>query len=437
MASASVETPDGSQYTVPLWIAGEEIRTGTSFDVINPVTQKVTWVSCGAKKAEATQAVEAAHAAFPSWSRTKPHQRRDIITRVADLLEKRAEEVGGYLQNETGAGDFWLNFNVSLSSEMLRDVAGRISSIAGVIPTCAQEGMHALVYKEPYGVILGIAPWNAPFILGFRAVACALAAGNTVVLKASERSPRCFWAIGSIFNEAGLPPGALNVVAHRQEDAPEIVEAMVAHPMVKKINFTGSTSVGRTIAAAAGKHLKPVLMELGGKASSLVLEDADLELAAHWNAVGAFLHSGQICMSTERIVVHQRIAGQFITLLKAAIEEIHGQSSGPAPTVVAIANLQKTKSLVDSALASGATLLTGSAEFETPTSMRPVVVQNVTREMDLYYTESFGPSVSLIVVKSEEEAVEVANDTEYGLTAAVFTRDLATGLRVARQIESG
>jgi acyl-CoA reductase-like NAD-dependent aldehyde dehydrogenase len=159
MASVSVKTPDSSQYAVPLWIAGEEIHTGTSFDVVNPVTSKVTWVSCGAKKAEATRAVEAAQAAFPTWSRTKPHQRRDVITRAADILDKRAEEVGGYLRDETGAGNFWLNFNVTLSSEMLRDVAGRITSIAGVIPTCAQEGMHALVYKEPYGVILGIAPW--------------------------------------------------------------------------------------------------------------------------------------------------------------------------------------------------------------------------------------------------------------------------------------
>ena len=142
-------------------------------------------------------------------------------------------------------------------------------------------------------------------------------------------------------------------------------------------------------------------------------------------------------MSTERIVVHQRIAGEFTTLLKTTIEEMHGQGSGPAPTVVAVTNLQKTKLLVDSALASGATLLTGSAKLESPTSMRPVVVQNVTKEMDLYYTESFGPSVSLIVVNSEKEAIAVANDTEYGLSAAVFTRDLSTGLRVARQIESG
>ncbi|KAH0551610.1 hypothetical protein GP486_007171 [Trichoglossum hirsutum] len=161
MASTGAETPgDGPQYTVPLWIAGAEVQTGTQFDVINPRTHNAAWRSCGAQKEDAIRAVEAAEAAFPAWSRTKPRQRRDILMRAADILDRRAEELGGYMQKETGSAEFWsTGFNIPTSSEMLRDIAGRISSITGIIPACAEEGMHALVYREPYGVVLGIVPW--------------------------------------------------------------------------------------------------------------------------------------------------------------------------------------------------------------------------------------------------------------------------------------
>jgi acyl-CoA reductase-like NAD-dependent aldehyde dehydrogenase len=160
MASTGVETSGGLQHTVPLWIAGNEVQTGIEFDVINPLTHNAAWKSCGAQKADAIQAVDAAQAAFSAWSRTKPRQRRDILMRAADILDRRAEELGSYMQKETGSAEFWsTGFNVPTSSEMLRDIAGRISSVAGAIPTCAEEGMNALIYREPYGVVLGIAPW--------------------------------------------------------------------------------------------------------------------------------------------------------------------------------------------------------------------------------------------------------------------------------------
>ena len=251
-------------------------------------------------------------------------------------------------------------------------------------------------------------------------------------------SPRCFWAIGSILTAAGLPDGVVNVIFHRPQDAPEVTSAIIEHPFVKKINFTGSTATGSIIAAQAGKHLKPVLMELGGKAPAIVLKDANLEKAAEGCAVGAFGHSGQICMSTERILVHSSIADKFREALKAAMDKIYGKNS-PAPILVNAPPVKKNKKLVEEALSKGAKILTGdlNAKEETDTRMRPIVVDNITKDMDIYQTESFGPTTSLIVVESEEEAIEIANDTEYGLSSAVFTEDLAAGLRIAKQIETG
>lgn len=231
---------------------------------------------------------------------------------------------------------------------------------------------------------------------------------------------------------------SLNVLFHRPQDAAEITTAIIEHPFVKKINYTGSTLVGSIIAATAGKALKPVLMELGGKAPAIVLQDADLPKAARGCALGAFIHSGQVCMSTERIIVHESIAEDFSTALKKAMSEMFS-TSAPAPILVAPGGIEKNKKLVSQAVSQGAKIVTGDldAKEHSDTRMRPIVVEGVKKDMDLYYTESFGPTVSLLVVKSEEEAIEIANDTEYGLSSAVFTENLAAGLRVARQIETG
>jgi acyl-CoA reductase-like NAD-dependent aldehyde dehydrogenase len=279
---------------------------------------------------------------------------------------------------------------------------------------------------------------NAPFILGVRAVALPLAAGNTTILKGSELSPKCFWAIGDIFREAGLPAGCLNVLYHRSADAAEVTTALISHPAVRKVNFTGSTQVGSIVAATAGKYTKPVLLELGGKASAIVLDDANLEKAAFSCALGSFMHSGQICMSTERIVVQRAIADKFRQLLAENAEKLFGKAA-PAPVLVASAAVKKNKALVADALSKGASVLFGDANGTESSdhSLRPVIVDNVTKDMDLYSTESFGPTVSLIVVDTEEDAIALANDTEYGLTSAVFTDNLFRGLRVAKQIEAG
>jgi len=438
-------TADAS-YTVPLLINGKEVTTETTFSVTSPSSHKQIWQSSSASIEDAKNATAAAQAAFPAWAKLKPAAKRDIFMKAAGIVEARASELADYMKVETGAVDaFSSGFNVPKCADMLRDVAGRLSSVMGHIPTCESEGTAALVIKEPLGVVLAIAPWNAPYILGMRSILFPLAAGNTVVFKGSEFCPRTWWAIGNVLTEAGLPTGVLNVIFHRPEDAAQVTSALIEHPAIKKINFTGSTMVGRIISSQAGKNLKPVLMELGGKASAIVCADADLQNAAVQCALGAFFHSGQICMSSERVLVHKSIKPQFLEAFKGAVDGIFGGDK-PAPVTVVSAAIEKNKKLISDAVTKGAKVVHGDHEKEelhpetqepSGTRMRPVIVEGVKKGMDLYYTESFGPSVSLIEFETEEEAIQIANDTEYGLSGAVFTENLGRGLRIAKQIETG
>ncbi|GLI77433.1 hypothetical protein PoHVEF18_005723 [Penicillium ochrochloron] len=427
-----------AQNVIPLIINNESVVTDIKFEVHAPATGELSSYCAGASVDDAVRAVDSAKAAFPAWSKTKAYDRRDILLKAAEIMISRKEELIAYQREETGAGRPFSEHTFNMGVNFIKDFAARISTIEGVVPSVTLDGEGAMVYKEPYGVILSIAPWNAPFILGTRAVALPLAAGNTVVLKGSELSPKCFWALGDIFRQAGLPDGCLNVVFHQVSDAAAVTTALIAHPAVRKVNFTGSTNVGSIIASTAGKHIKPVLLELGGKASAVVLDDADLDKAAMSCALGSFMHSGQICMSTERIVVQRRIVDQFRQKVAENAEKLFGKDA-PALCLVNAAAVTKNKKLVSDAVSRGAKILFGDANANesVSTCMRPIIVDGVTKEMDLFATESFGPTVSLIVVDTEDEAIAVANDTEYGLTAAVYTQNLFRGLRVAKQIESG
>ena len=242
-----------------------------------------------------------------------------------------------------------------------------------------------------------------------------------------------------MLHAAGLPVGCLNTIYHRPADASRITTLLVSHPAVKKVNFTGSTNVGSILASLAGKHLKPTVMELGGKAPSIVCEDANIENAAMQCALGAFLHAGQICLSTERILVHEKIADQFSGALKGTMEQLFGDKGGfGVPQLVTAAPVEKNKKLLSDAVSKGAGVLWGDVDGnDGKTRMRPVVIEKVTEDMDIYHTESFGPTVSLYVVKNDEEAIRIANDTEYGLSSAVFTQDLRRGLKIAKAIETG
>jgi acyl-CoA reductase-like NAD-dependent aldehyde dehydrogenase len=288
-------------------------------------------------------------------------------------------------------------------------------------------------------VVLGIAPWNAPIILAVRAIATPLACGNTVILKGSELCPRTHGLIIEAFVEAGFGDGIVNFVTNAPDQAGAIVGALIDHPAVRRINFTGSTAVGRIVAVRAAQNLKPVLLELGGKAPLLVLEDADLDEAVKAAAFGAFMNQGQICMSTERIIVVEPVAAAFVERFgrKVATMASGDPRVGKTPlgAVVDLKTVRHVEALVADAMAQGALRVNGGPADGV--LMPATVVDLVTPEMRLFREESFGPVVAVTRARDEDHAIALANDTVYGLSAAVFTRDAARGLRVARRIKSG
>jgi len=426
---------------VGLLIGGEDVDAtgGAVFDRLDPIAGTVATRAAAATPDDARAAASSAAEAFAAWSDVGPNARRAILARAADRLEGLADAFVAAMREEIGATEGWARFNVMLAAGMIREAAAMTTQIAGEVIPSDKPGCIAMAVRQPAGVVVGIAPWNAPVILGVRAVATPLACGNTVVLKASEICPRTHRLIGEAFRDAGLPPGVLNVITNAPVDAPAVVEALVAHPAVKRINFTGSTKVGKIIARLGAEHMKPVLLELGGKAPLIVLEDADLAEAVKAAAFGAFMNQGQICMSTERIVVVDAVADAFVEMFAAKARTLVAgdplEARTPLGAVVDRAAVARVKGLVDDAVAKGAQIVAGGDADGV--LMSATVLDHVTPGMAIYAEESFGPSVSIVRVKDEAEAIAVANDTDYGLSASVFTRDIARGLKVARQIQSG
>jgi len=424
-----------------LLIGNEEHQAtgGAVFECRNPMSGQVATRAAAASLADAQRAADAAAAAFPAWSRTAPREKRKILLDAAGLLEQKGPLFVEAMGAEVGATAGWAMFNVMLAADMLREAASLITQIKGEIIPSNRPGTLAMAVRQPAGVVLSIAPWNAPVILGIRALATPLACGNTVVMKTSERCPRTHRLIVETLIEAGLPKGVLNALSNAPGDAAAIVDALIAHPAVRRINFTGSTRVGRLIAEKAGRHLKPVLLELGGKAPLIVLDDADLDAAVAAAAFGAYMNQGQICMSTERIVVMDAVADAFVQKLAAkATTLIAGdpaQGNTPLGSMVDQAAAQRISELIADATAKGAVLAAGG-RIE-GTLIDAVVLDRVTPAMRIYGEESFGPVVTVVRVPTVDEAVRVANDTDYGLAAAVFGQDVTRALSVARRVESG
>ena len=283
--------------------ADRPAASGRTFDRLDPFTEKLATRAAAAGLDDVAAAIEAASAAFPSWSKTGPGERRAILLQGRRHHGLQGGEFIRLMIEETGATAPWAGFNVMLAANMLREAAAMTTQIAGEIIPSDKPGTLAMGIRQPAGVCLGIAPWNAPVILGTRAVAMPLACGNTVVLKASEMCPGVHRLIGQCWSKPGCPRASSTSSPTTPKDAAKIVEALIAHPAVRRVNFTGSTKVGRIIAELAGKHLKPALLELGGKAPLVVLDDADIDAAVNAAIFGAFMHQGQICMSTERIIV--------------------------------------------------------------------------------------------------------------------------------------
>lgn len=429
-------------FNVDLLIAGKAVPalSGATFERRNPLSEQVVSRAAAATAADAVAAVDAAATAFKQWSVQGPGARRQLLLKAAQVLESRIPQFIEAMSQETGASGMWAGFNVHLAAGMLQEAAALTTQISGEVIPSDVPGSLAMAVRQPAGVVLGMAPWNAPVILGVRAIATPLACGNTVVLKASELCPRTHQLIAESLQEAGFPPGVVNFVTNAPADAPAVVEAMIAHPAVRRVNFTGSTRVGRIIAATCAKYLKPAVLELGGKAPLVVLDDADLDAAVNAAAFGAFMNSGQICMSTERIIVDEKIADDFVARLVAKTKGLPlGDPRGKDPVVLGSVvdggTVERCNALVDDAVKQGAKLLCGGKADST--LMPATLLDHVTPAMNIYRDESFGPVKPIVRVNGVEEAIACANDNEFGLSAAVFGRDVARALQVANRIESG
>jgi vanillin dehydrogenase len=412
---------------------------GGSFELVDPYTGEPAGIAAAASRDDARAAADAAAEAFREWSATPPAARRELLQKAAGLLTERAPDIAGIVTQETGGTFGWGMFNCTLAAGMLSEAAAQTTAATGEVIPSNVPGLMAMGLRQPAGVVLGIAPWNAPVILATRAVASPLAFGNTVILKASDVCPRTHGEIIRTLHDAGMPPGVVNLITHEPGDAADVVDELIAHPAVRRINFTGSTRVGRQVAENAARHLKRVLLELGGKAPMVVLADADLDEAVAAAKFGSFMHQGQICMATERIVADGSVAATFAEKLgeRAAALKV-GDPRVPETEIGPLVNreaLERVSGLVDDAVECGAEVVTGAAA-DGP-CYRPTVLNGVTPEMRIYHEESFGPVVGIMSADSPEEAVRIANDTEYGLAASVFGGHVPTALDVARQIESG
>lgn len=425
---------------VPLLIAGKACpaRDGRTFERRNPVTGEVVSQVAAATLEDADAAVAAAQAAFPAWAALAPNERRTRLLKAAEQMQARAGEFIA-AAGETGAMANWYGFNVHLAANILREAASLTTQINGEVIPSDVPGSFAMALRQPCGVILGIAPWNAPVILATRAIAMPLACGNTVVLKASELSPAVHRLIGQVLQDAGLGDGVVNVISNAPADAAAIVERLIANPAVRRVNFTGSTKVGRIVGELAARNLKPALLELGGKAPLLVLDDADLDATVQAAAFGAYFNQGQICMSTERLVVDSKVADLFVGKLAQKIATL--RAGDPAAEGSVLGSLvdasggERIKALVDDAVSKGARLVAGGQLVGS--IMQPTLLDEVTPAMRLYAEESFGPVAVVLRGEGDEALLRLANDSEFGLSAAIFSRDTGRALALAQRIESG
>ncbi|MGO7672550.1 aldehyde dehydrogenase [Rhizobium ruizarguesonis] len=418
--------------------ADRAASSGRTYDRLDPFTEKLASRAAAASLEDVAAAVDAASAAFGAWSKTGPGQRRAILMKAADIMDSKVGEFTRLMIEETGSTAPWAGFNVMLAANILREAGAMTTQISGEIIPSDKPGTLAMGVRQAAGVCLAIAPWNAPVILATRAIAMPIACGNTVVLKASEQCPGTHRLIATVLTEAGLPAGVINVLTNAPEDAPEIVTALIAHPAVRRVNFTGSTKVGKIIAETCGKHLKPALLELGGKAPLVILDDADIDGAVNAAIFGAFMHQGQICMSTERIIVDETIADQFVAKLAARASQLPaGDPRGHVVlgSLISLDAAKKMEELIADATAKGAKLVAGGKR--SGTVVEATLLDHVTPEMRVYAEESFGPVKPIIRVSGEEEAIRIANDTEYGLSSAVFSRNVQRAMAVAARIESG
>ncbi|GMK54907.1 hypothetical protein CspeluHIS016_0114930 [Cutaneotrichosporon spelunceum] len=422
----------------------------STFNVVHPGTGEVVHAVQRSTASDITTAIDTAHAALPNWRATPLSERKAVFSRASALLRGGwAQRLADANESETSCGTWWATEQAAAAPHFI-DALVAAADAALAEEHVEVHGSTYTISREPYGVCLAIAAWNAVTLLTARAIITPLLAGNTVVLKASEHVPASQALWGTLLHEAGLPDGALSIVNVAPQDAEELTPALVADARVRHVNFTGSTRVGSIIGSLAGAHLKPTLMELGGKAPVLILPDADIEVAASHILFGAFMNAGQICMSSERVLVPTSRYAELVSALQRAWDG----ARGPARALFSAASAARVRTLVADAKSKGALDILADASTSADVKgskvdaggagvhIQPLILGPVADHMRLHAEESFGPVCALIPVAGEGEGlidamVALANDTPYGLSASVWGADVGRAEAVARRIEAG
>jgi aldehyde dehydrogenase (NAD+) len=425
-----------NQYMNGVWMPG---HSGKARKDINPYSSKVLLDIPLAAQRDVDQAYEAARVAQPPWACMRPHVRSDMLRAVVSILEDRYDEIVTWLVKESGSTRIKAEYEWDLVYGITKEASSLPYRVHGRITPIDDPGKESRVYRQPVGVIGVISPWNFPMYLSQRAVAPALALGNSVVLKPSIDTPVSGGLLlAKIYEEAGLPPGVLNVVVG---ESAEIGEAFVMHPVARVISFTGSTEVGRQVAAKAAESriIKRVMLELGGNSPLVVLDDADVDLAVRAAVVGRFLHQGQISMSTNRIIIDEAISNEFeekftdyVSRLKCGDPDKRDTVIGP---LINQRQLERVMKFIEDACDDCAREVLSGEPMGLV--LPPHIFADVKTDMKTASTELFAPVAQIMPVKNEAEALHLANDTEYGLSSAVCSRDRGRALAFALGLEAG
>jgi acyl-CoA reductase-like NAD-dependent aldehyde dehydrogenase len=421
-----------------LYINGEWTRSlrNDSTESLNPATGELFARVQQAGKAETERAISAAHGAYKAWAGMPVSERETIFFRAADVLASKAKEITEVLISESGSIAGKAGFEVGYCFDLLRTAAAEMRRSPGETMPLTAPGQFGFTVRQPLGVIAGIAPFNAPFLLAMKKIVLALAAGNGFVLKPSELTPVTGLKIAEVFDEAGLPAGLLNVIPG---PASEIGATIFADPRVRMITFTGSTQTGRHLAVEAAKTLKRFTLEMGGKSPLIVLGDADIDYAVKAAAFGIFFHQGQVCMANSRILVEEPIFDAFCERFTAVAKSLKVGDPREPDTIIGPLIRGTQCAVIDGhiedAVNKGATLLCGATHKDQ--YYWPTVLSGVTLEMRIFHEESFGPVTSIIKVRDHDEALEIANATDYGLSSGVITNDMQKALDLAFGLDSG
>ena len=436
-ATAKTAPREYQQFIGGKWVPASN---GATYDDHDPFTGDTVATIPASNREDARKAVEAAASAFPAWWKTPPGEKQRLFLKAADILERRQMEVVGLLANETGCTFGFGMFQTIFTPNLLRQAASLPYQPTGEILPADLPGAFYMGIRQPVGVVAGLAPWNAPLILSLRAIAAAIALGNTAVLKPSEESPITGGIVyAEIFEEAGFPAGVFNVVTHAPGQAEPVVDEFMENPKVRRISFTGSTKTGRLLAQKAARNLKRMVLELGGQNPLIVLADADLEYAVNATAFGTFLHQGQICMSARKIIVERPIAKEFTDRLVAKTKGLKVGSPREPDTIIGPLitkqALEQVKSRVDEAVGKGAKLLTGGKAQGA--CYEPTLLSDVPPDVLMSKEETFGPVATITVVSNADEAVDLANQTTYGLAAGILTKNADRAMALAERIQAG